>query len=181
MKGIVFTEFMEMVEQRFSAPLAYRLLDECELPSGGAYTAVGTYDHRELLRLASRLSEIACLPLTSLMKTFAEHLFGRFVVLYPVFFEGVNSALDFLAQVENFIHPEVLKLYPDAELPRFDIERLDRVTLVMTYHSTRHLGDLAQGLIEACIKHFGQPLQLQREELPANAPAVRFTLRKPYE
>ena len=177
MKGIVFTEFIEMVEQRFSASVAYRVLDECELSSGGAYTAVGTYDHRELVSLASKLSEVSGLPLNALMKAFAEHLFGRFHVLYPVFFEGVYSALDFLAQVESFIHPEVLKLYPDAELPRFETERADRDTLVMTYHSTRHLGDFAQGLIEACIKHFGQPLQLCREDLPGAGQAVRFTLR----
>lgn len=177
MKGIVFTEFIEMVEQRFSTSVAYRLLDECELSSGGAYTAVGTYDHRELVRLASKLSEISGLPLSALMKVFAEHLFGRFHVLYPVFFENVNSAFDFLTQVEDFIHPEVLKLYPDAELPRFETERPDRDTLVMTYHSTRHLGDLAQGLIEACIRHFGQPLQLRREDLPGAGQAVRFTIR----
>lgn len=178
MKGIVFTEFIELVEQRFSAPLAYRLLDECELPSGGAYTAVGTYDHRELVSLVSKLSEISGLPLGTLMTIFTEHLFDRFLVLYPVFFEGVHSALDFLAQVEDFIHPEVLKLYPDAELPRFEIQRPDRVTLVMTYHSTRHLGDFAQGLIEACIKHFNETIQIGREDLSGAAQVVRFTLRQ---
>lgn len=178
MKGVVFTEFIEMVEQRFSTTVAYRLLDECELASGGAYAAVGTYDHRELVCLVTKLSEISGLPLSALMKAFADHLFGRFWTLYPVFFEGIHSALDFLAQVEDFIHPEVLKLYPDAELPRFETERPDSNTLIMTYHSARHMGDLAHGLIEACIKHFGKPMQVCRDDLPDAGQAVRFTIRR---
>ena len=54
MKGIVFTEFLEMVEQRFSPEIADRLIDESDLPSGGIYTAVGTYEHTEIVTYVSR-------------------------------------------------------------------------------------------------------------------------------
>ena len=45
MKGIVFTEFLEMVEDKFSADMVDDIIDDCDLASGGAYTAVGTYPH----------------------------------------------------------------------------------------------------------------------------------------
>ncbi len=178
MKGIVFTEFIEMVEQKFSTSVANRLLDESDLPSGGAYTAVGTYDHQELVSMVVKLSEISGLPVPVLIKAFGNYLFGRFHTLYPAFFKGVTSALDFLARIEDIIHAEVLKLYPDAQLPRFEITRPDSNTVIMTYHSERHFGDLAEGLIEACIEHFGDPVSLTRENLTEPGQPVRFTLRK---
>lgn len=178
MKGIVFTEFIEMVEQQFSTIVACRMVDESDLPSGGAYTAVGTYDHQEFVRMVVKLSDISGLPAPALIKGFGNHLFGRFFVLYPAFFKGVTSALDFLSRIEGIIHAEVLKLYPDAQLPRFEIARPDSNTVIMTYHSERHFGDLAQGLIEACIKHFGDPVCLTRENLVEPGQPVRFTLRK---
>ena len=178
MKGIVFTEFIEMVEQKFSTSVANRLLDESDLPSGGAYTAVGTYDHRELVSMVVKLSEISGLAAPVLIKAFGNYLFGRFFVLYPAFFEGMNSAPDFLARLEDIVHAEVLKLYPDAELPHFEIVCPDSNTIIMTYHSERHFGDLAEGLIEACIEHFGIPLSLARENLTEAGQPVRFTIRK---
>lgn len=178
MKGIVFTEFIEMVEQKFSQEAADRLLDECELASGGAYTAVGTYDHREIVSMVVKLAEISELPVPVLIKAFGYHLFERFVSLYPSFFVGIASAMEFLSRIEDIIHAEVKKLYPDAELPRFEVEHRHDDILVLTYHSDRHLGDLAEGLIESCIHHFGVPLGLVREDLNEPGQPVRFTISR---
>ena len=52
MKGIVFTEFLEMVEAQYSPAFLEDLIDEVQLSSGGAYTSVGTYPHRKLVSLA---------------------------------------------------------------------------------------------------------------------------------
>jgi GGDEF domain-containing protein len=40
MKGVVFTEFMEMVEDRFSLEIAERLIEESNLASLGIYTSL---------------------------------------------------------------------------------------------------------------------------------------------
>lgn len=44
MKGIVFAEFSEMVENRFSPELHDEIIVECDLASGRVYTSVGNYD-----------------------------------------------------------------------------------------------------------------------------------------
>jgi hypothetical protein len=49
MKGMVFTEFLEMVEAKFSADMVDDIISDSDLPNGGAYTSVGTYDHSELV------------------------------------------------------------------------------------------------------------------------------------
>ncbi len=56
MKGLVFTEFLDMVEQRFSADMVDDIIEASDLPSGGAYTAVGTYSHSEIVALVQQLA-----------------------------------------------------------------------------------------------------------------------------
>lgn len=89
MKGIIFTELVEMVEATFSPELMDELMEEADLPSKGIYTSVGTYDHTEILTLVTLLSEKVNVPVVDLVKAFGQHLAGRFVLQYPMFFERV--------------------------------------------------------------------------------------------
>lgn len=162
MKGLVFTEFLEMVERKFSPAMVDDIIDDSDLPSGGAYTAVGTYPHSEMLALVQSLSKETRLPVPALVKIFGQHLFGRFVQLYPSFFRETRDAFDFLDSIENYVHTEVRKLYPDAELPTFAAQRsADNQRLVMTYHSKHPFATLAEGLIEGCLAHFQEKAQVE--------------------
>jgi len=179
MKGIVFCEFVEMLEQEFSADMADEIISGAALESGGAYTTVGTYDHHEMLALVTQLSEKTGTPVPDLVEAFGRYLFGRFVDLYPAFFEGVDGAFSFLDRIEEHVHVEVRKLYPDAELPTFKTSRTDDNTMVMVYQSTRPFADLAKGLIEGCIAHYGEPVDVQMEDLSDEGRThVRFTLMR---
>lgn len=175
MKGIVFTEFFELVESKWGLDMVDELIGACELESGGAYTAVGTYDHGEIAQLVQELSRRSEIPIPGLLQAFGEFLFGRIVVGYPQFFEGEQSALDFLERVEDYIHVEVKKLYPDAMLPKFDTERPEPNHLVMIYSSVRHLHDVAHGLILGCCRHFEENCEVTMDE-PAADDSVRFSI-----
>lgn len=163
MKGVVFTEFLDMVEKRHGADLVDDIVEDCHLSSGGAYTAVGTYPHTEMVSLIQALAARNQCPVPALMVDFGSHLFGRFHAIYPTFFVNVHCALDFMEGIEDIIHAEVRKLYPDAELPKFEVEYRDEKQLRLVYDSHRHFEDLAEGLILGCIDHFGVPHHLQRE------------------
>ena len=177
MKGIVFTEFLEMVEGKFSPDLVDRIVEEAELASGGVYTSVGTYDHVEMIRLVSCLSQETGIASPELMKVFGEYLFGRFSILYPQYFENLNSSFDFLKKIERYIHVEVRKLYPDAELPTFGYDASQPGCLRLTYQSTRPFASLAEGLIRGCLAHFGEEADIQVEDLSAGAgTAARFVV-----
>lgn len=177
MKGIVFTEFLEMVEDHFSLRMVDDILQQAQPPSGGAYTAVGTYPHAEMVALVTALSLKAQMPVPDLLRAFGRHLFGRFARLYPRFFNGVDDPLVFLAGIESIIHAEVLKLYPDAELPRFTVEHHDAHQLVLIYRSPRQMHELALGLMEGCVDHFGQPVRIAGTPAPEHgADAFRFEL-----
>jgi len=180
MKGVVFTEFLEMVESRFSPEVADRIIESSNLPSGGAYTSVGTYDHAELFQLVTKLSEETKQPVPVLVRDFGKHLFTIFHLKYANFFKGVPDTFQFLKNIESYIHVEVKKLYTDAELPRFEFRQLDADRLELTYRSTRPLADLAEGLVLGCIAHFKEKIDLQRENIsgPPAETCVRFTLTR---
>jgi hypothetical protein len=180
MKGVVFTEFLEMVEDRFSAEMVDDIIEDSNLASGGAYTAVGTYPHGEMVAMVVALSQRSGLALRDLLLAFGEHLFGRFAHGYPSFFVQQTNAFDFLAGIEQVIHAEVLKLYPDAQLPRFTVEEHTPQRLVLVYESVRHFEDLAEGLMRGCLAYFGEQADISRQAVHGNGPQQeRFVLTRP--
>lgn len=179
MKGVVFTEFLELVEDKFSADTVDDIIEMANLPTGGVYAATGTYDYDELVALVGALSKVSEMPVPTLLQVFGEHLFGRFHDLYPSFFDGATSSIDFLPQVDGYIHGEVRKLYPDAELPKFECDTSAPGKLVMEYSSKRPLAEFAKGLIQGCIKHFEEDVALEHEDLSGGKGTdARFTLIK---
>jgi hypothetical protein len=164
MKGIVFTEFVEMVEDRFGLDTLDSIVAAEGLPSGGVYASTGTYDHSEMVTLLNRLSVRTRLPIPALLKAYGEHLFKRFHTLFPIFFAAPRNAFEFLASINDTIHVEVRKLYPDAELPEFAAEQVDPRTMRMTYRSPRGLVDLAEGLIAGCFSHYKENVTIARDD-----------------
>lgn len=91
MKGVVFTEFLAMVEDQFSFEIADRIIEASDLATDGAYTSVGTYDHTELLRLITALSGETGVAIPDLARVFGTYLFSRFHALYgQIFLKAPN-------------------------------------------------------------------------------------------
>src|SRR6185436_15130450 len=100
MKGVIFTEFLEMVEVRFGLPVVDDIIATADVADGGAYTAVGTYDHAELVRLVQALSQTTGRSTAELTRLFGQYLFERFRSAYPIMFVGVKTAFEFLGNIE---------------------------------------------------------------------------------
>lgn len=177
MRGIIFTEFVSLVEEKFGIQMADALLSLPGLTDGGAYTSVGTYPHGEMLTLVTGLSERTGLPADELCKVFGEWLFAKLAGAYDFAVKPHADAFSFLASLDAIIHAEVRKLYPDAELPHVPVTRVDATTLVMEYRSKRPFADVAEGLLRGCLAWYGERADIRREAVdgtPANA--ARFTL-----
>ena len=44
MKGVIFTEFLELVEKKFGLAMVDKIIGQSNLASEGIYTSVGTYE-----------------------------------------------------------------------------------------------------------------------------------------
>lgn len=181
MKGLIFTEFLNMVEETFSPEIADQVISESSLSTGGAYTTVGTYDHNELIRMVVRLSELTKIPIADLEIAYGKYLFKSFHKRYAPFIDSSKSAFDLLMSVNDYIHVEVRKLYPDAELPEFRYELKDPKHLILEYRSTRPFSDLAQGLILGSGEFYGEKLLVEKEIVTtpgSKENVVKFNIEK---
>ncbi len=177
MKGIVFTEFLDFVRHRHGEDIVDDIIEASELPSGGAYTAVGTYHHGEMLSLCSALAERTGEPVPALVRLFGDHLSDTFARTHPAFFERAGNLFDFLESIEAHIHVEVRKLYPDAELPTFAVESRTPTRIVLVYRSPRRMGHLSEGLIKGSARQFGVDVLVSSEPVAGSGDqAVRFTV-----
>lgn len=176
MKGIVFTQFLSMSEQLYGYKVVDEIIEESNLPSQGIYTAVGTYDHSEIVTLLVNLSKKVSVPPAILLRTFGRHLFVGLANTYPHLLQGTEKAFDLLKLIDSHIHVNVLKLYPDAQLPHFEITQVDDITLWMDYTSERNMGELAHGLIEQCIVHYGQKANVSQQVLEDKVNTIRFEI-----
>ncbi len=177
MKGMVFTEFIDFAEERFGLEKVDKMTEVSA--SGGAYTSVGTYDHQELVSMLIALSESTGVEIKQLLIEFGRHLFGFLVKSYPAVLGDSSNAFDLLSHIDDHIHVEVRKLYPDSELPEFRHEFMSDDHLRLTYRSERGLADLAEGLLQGCFEHFRESVHMEKQDLSeGKSQVVQFDIRK---
>ena len=178
MKGLIFTEFIEMVEQEMGYEMVHHIITDSHLPSEGIYTAVGTYPETEMVQLLTQLSKHTKTEIPELLFSFGKHLFSRFSVLYAHFFEGKTTAFELLENIEDYIHVEVLKLYPDAALPTIDIIKQDDSNMQLIYRSPRKLSQFALGLMTGCSEHYKEEIDISEIKNIEDGSEVWFQLSK---
>lgn len=176
MKGIIFTEFLEMVETKFGLEVVDDIIESSYLPSEGIYTSVGTYEFNEMVSLITQLSEKSAIPIGDLLYTFGLYLFDSLGKAHPEVIQNYNSPIGLLYSIEDHIHVHVKKLYPDAELPTFKILDKTDTTISMIYSSSRGLYRLAHGLMEKCFVHFNSSAIITYELLNKNGLEVKFDI-----
>ncbi|HFS85217.1 MAG TPA: hypothetical protein ENK72_01200 [Epsilonproteobacteria bacterium] len=84
MKGIVFTELIEFVEEALGFEIADQMIGNAGLANEGAFTQAGNYPFEDLQKLVVRLSAATGKPAGDLLYLFGQYLFGRLIKLYPV-------------------------------------------------------------------------------------------------
>jgi len=177
MKGIIFTEFLELVEDQFGLEMVERIIAQSDLESEGSYTAVGTYDHNEIVQLVSNLSSNVNVPVNDLLVIYGEYLFGTFLKSYGHFIKEAENTFEFLGSVERYIHVEVKKLYADAELPSFDPTENGNV-LELLYKSPRKLSAVAEGIIKGALKHYKEEGTIKRDFINEDGSEVNIVVTK---
>ena len=163
MKGIVFVEFLEMIEEEFGLETVQSIIDGCDLDSNGIYTSVGTYSHKEFFEILDKISELKGIEKDKILISFGKYFLTVASKSYPDFFK-TNNVFEFLQSIDNYIHPNVLKLYPEAELPRFEHVQINSNQMKLRYFSSRKMSKFAEGLIVEAGKYFNQELNVVEEK-----------------
>ncbi|MFT6199455.1 MAG: hypothetical protein ACJARP_002394 [Vicingaceae bacterium] len=178
MKGLIFREFLEMVEEKFNYKMVDQIINDAKDPIDGAYSSVNSYDHTQLVNLVVALHKRTGIALSDLLKAYGEFLFGSIASNYPNLLEEITDPFDMLLNIELLIHTEVKKLYPEANPPGFTGTRLDDKTIELIYNSHRSMGDVAEGLIHGCGAHFGEKFKVEQISSENNGQTVTFKIER---
>ena len=178
MKGIVFTEFLDLVENKFGLEVVDKIIEKSNLPSQGVYTAVGTYAFSEMLSLLKHLSAHTNLSIDNLLLVYSEHFFNVLVESYPGLINTYKDPIEMLSSIENHIHIEVRKIYPDAELPTFQILEKKENSLIMIYKSSRAMHHFGLGLMNKTFEHFNSSAKIEMEKIKEDGTEVKFIINK---
>lgn len=176
MKGIVFSVFNSLVEEKFGLECWDNILNKTNFESDGVYTSVDTYPDMEFIGLVIALSEETKTAVPDLIRSFGQYAFERLIQLNPKFVEGM-SIKEFLLSVNDVVHVEVKKLYPEAILPDFLYEDVTENQLVMKYYSTRDLPQFAEGLILGAGEYFKTIVEVSYELVEDSKRHYRFLLK----
>lgn len=160
MKGFVFSEFLDLVEEKFGYKLQREIIQKSGISHEGVYVSAGYYPFEEMQMLVVALSEQTKIEVPVLLREFGKFLFGRLAKGHAQMISEHRTAFALLEAVNGYIHVEIRKLYADAELPEFRTISRSESSLQLEYKSKRKLEALAEGMILACGEHYGTPLQV---------------------
>ncbi|AUC15240.1 hypothetical protein BTO06_08860 [Tenacibaculum sp. SZ-18] len=178
MKGIIFAEFLDLVDEKFGIEMVDKIISESDLKSEGVYTSIGTYEFSEMLQLLKSLNINTGIPINDLLLTYGEHFFSVFETNYKTLLDSYKDPIEMLSSIENHIHVEVRKIYPDAELPEFIVEEKTENSLTMIYKSSRAMHYFGLGLMNKTFAHFNSTASILLENIKDDGTEVKFVIKK---
>ncbi len=161
MKGVIFNSVAEAVIEFGGEELWDDLLTKAGLT--GAYTSLGSYDDTELLTLVKVTADALGKTIEETTEFVGELVFPYLSGRHHNLIANHTSTVSLLCELNDVIHPEVLKLYPDAAVPDFQTLLVDGNHLQLLYRSERQLPALAAGLIRGAANLYQEDVKIDIE------------------
>ena len=162
MKGVLFNVVEEVVDETLPEGTWDRALDSAGVR--GAYTSLGNYPDEQAVQIVGSISEQSGLPVPDVLRHAGQHGFGHLIERHPELMTDIHDLPTLMARLDDVIHPEVLKLYPEATPPAFAVESSDEHAMTLRYTSPRQLCFLAEGLIAGAAAHFDTAVTVSQSE-----------------
>jgi hypothetical protein len=159
MKGVLFNVLEEAISREWGEEMWDDLLTAADLD--GAYTALGNYPDAQLVALANAAADRLNSPVEDVLRTLGRITFKPLLSRYAGFLEEPTSLREFLPTINELIHPQVLKLYPGASVPRF-VLRETGDDIELDYVSVRNMCMLAEGLVLGVADHYGETVSVDQ-------------------
>lgn len=156
MKGMLFRAYMDFAQTVLSPEMVDAMLSDDGLSSGGAFTSVGNYPHSDLMQMNRTLAEELGITAGQALCDFGIFLFPALATTHVSITSQVPTLEALLLNIEDIIHRDVRKIYPDARPPMFSVvQHNPGHSVTLEYASDRAMAELAQGILIGALRHFG--------------------------
>ncbi len=166
MKGVIFNLVEEVVTTQFGEQAWDEILDSAG--ADGAYTSLGNYPDVQFAGLIRAMSGRNGRPEREALAWFGRQAMPILAQRYPEFFAAHRGLRSFLLSLNDVIHAEVRKLYPDADVPVFEFETPAGTNahdpLLIHYRSKRRLCLLAEGFIYGAADCFKEMIKVSQPQ-----------------
>jgi len=157
-KGVLFNVAEDVVNETLGAAawdgaLRHACVD-------GIYTSIGDYPHGELDAIVDAIAGSTGLAPADVLRHVGRHGYEPLVQRQPALVAGIDDLGALLHRLEEVIHPEVHKLYPDATPPEFSVADLGPGSWELVYRSDRGLCHLAEGLVQGAAASFATTVEV---------------------
>jgi len=174
MKGFIFTNFLDFVEESNGLEMVDSMILDSDLPSEGVYSAFISYEFNELVTLLTYISKKTNIKQEVLLEEFGRFVFPYLIGKHSYIIKEYSNPLDLIAGIEDHIHIEVKKLYEDAELPTFSVAEKTENSLILIYTSSRGLTYFAIGLMKETLDFFKVKGKVDIDHTYNNNGSVKF-------
>jgi len=181
LKGVVFVEFLELVEKKFGLEVVDEIIEKSKVTSKGIYTSVGIYPSSEMFQLVQALSKKTKISKDVLLLGFAVHFFSYIKENPSIFIKRYSNPINLPASIENHIHVEVLKIHPNAELPNFEVVEQTKDSINFLYKSSRAMLFFAMGFIKKTFEYFNSTANIVYKKIKEEGTEVKFTVTTIHE
>lgn len=172
MKGIIFNLLEDFISEGWGDDVYEEILAMCPLKTKEPFIGPATYPDSDLLAIVDKVCEKLGVSVPQAVHAFGKYCLPHLIAKFPVFVQGHEHPKTFLKTIDNVIHVEVRKLFPDAKPPRVTWEDPALNRLVLTYVSERKLCALMTGLLEGVAEHFKTPIQYTHTKCMRNGADV---------
>lgn len=161
MHGIVLKGFKDFVIMRFDRE-TWRAIQADAGLEGKLYVPVTEYPDDEVRALLKAAVSISNTPANELLEAFGEFLLPSLLETYGVHVDDQWSALELIANVEEYIHTSLrAKAVAAYTPPQLQSDWIDDSNVRIVYRSERTLCAFARGLISGIGTHRGEQLTIE--------------------
>lgn len=127
----------------------------------------------EIHALAGRTSRTPA----ALAKGFGLHLFAHLVDRYPEIVWHADTPEDFILSLNTVVLPVLRRMHPGLAMVSVSVEQAPGGVVKLTCaHSFDGVGDLVQGMVQGCYRHYGLGVTVDRETSAAGAVLLLQTM-----
>jgi hypothetical protein len=110
MKGVVFSELIEMIGARRVITTAQKVIVEKTLPLDGWYINIGTFPNGEVLSITEFPFDISGNGSSPPLKVLGYYLLGRLLAGFSKLLSNIIDSFGLFLSIEKLMHVEVKKL-----------------------------------------------------------------------
>lgn len=178
MVGFIFTELIEMVEERYGYEVIDRVILSLDLDSNGVYTSVKSYPDCEYFQLIDQLANEVGVDDESLQLDFGKFLFKSSLRRFAPILMDVDDSIGFFKTMHHHLNTNFSKIYPNDDFGLIKIKP-EKEYLSIYYRNDNKMSFMIEGVIKGACTHYHRDIEILKEFEKGRRGDVNFKLKLP--